>query len=461
MKKIKILSLLCALALTAGCGTKPAETEAVVTAEPDSTSTAEVSSEPDTENIKMVKAVYPGAEAEGVSSEAFLMGNSHWDWWQNYRETVNESVKLQQNMDDYYAAIQKELLVTEDNRNTVCSPLNIYMALCMLSEVSDGNTRAQIMDVLKTSDLESLRSRAAAIWKANYLDTPAVKSILADSMWLRNDITYNEETLQRLADVYYASSFSGEMGSAELDRQLQEWTDENTGGLLSDYTKDMKLDERTILGLVSTIYFKASWAERFSPERTDTAVFHGAEGDTDVQMMHRDLMTSLYQTDHFRAVGLNLTDSGTMYFFLPEEGTDVKDLAADPDALSFCRNTWAGDAGFPIVHLSVPKFKISGKTDLIDSLRHLGITDALDPDAADFTPLTDEAEQIFVNAAEHAAMVEIDEEGVTGAAYTELAMAGAGMPQEETDFVLDRPFFFNVVSPDGSLLFSGIVQTIE
>ena len=106
MKKIKILSLLCALALTAGCGTKPAETEAVVTAEPDSTSTAEVSSEPDTENIKMVKAVYPDAEAEGVSSEAFLMGNSHWDWWQNYRETVNESVKLQQNMDDYYAAIQ-------------------------------------------------------------------------------------------------------------------------------------------------------------------------------------------------------------------------------------------------------------------------------------------------------------------------------------------------------------------
>lgn len=459
MKKIKIISVLFALALTAGCGTKPAEIQE--TKEPDSTSTAEVSTEPGTEEVKMVKAVYPGAEAEGVSAEAFIMGDSHWDWWQSYRETVNASSRLQQNMDEYYAAILKELLVTEDNRNTVCSPLNIYTALSMLSEVSDGNTRAQIMDVLKASDIDSLRSRASAMWKANYLDTPSVKSILADSMWLRNDITYNEETLQRLADIYYASSFCGEMGSAELDRQLQEWTDENTGGLLSDYTKDMKLDERTILGLVSTIYFKASWSERFSPERTDTAVFHGADGDTDVQMMHRDLMMSLYQTDHFRAVGLNLTDSGTMYFFLPEEGTNVKDLAADPDALSICRNNWAGDAGFPIVHLSVPKFKVSGKTDLIESLWHLGIIDALDPDAADFTPLTDEAEQIFVNAAEHAAMVEIDEEGVTGAAYTELAMAGAGMPQEETDFVLDRPFFFTVVSPDNSLLFSGIVQTIE
>ena len=459
MKKTRILSLLCAAALIAGCGTKPAETQD--TEKPGSTSTAEASDEQSTSKVHMVKAVYPGAESEGISSETFLMGESHWDWWQNYRETVDASVQLQQNMDEYYTAIQKELLVTEEDRNTVCSPLNIYIALAMLSEVSDDSTRAQIMDVLKTSDIDSLRSRTAALWRANYLDTPAVKSILADSMWLRNDIAYNEETLQRLADIYYVSSFSGEMGSAELDRQLQEWTDENTGGLLSDYTKDMTLDERTVLGLVSTIYYKASWANRFSPDRTDTAVFHGAGGDTEVQMMHRDLMTSLYQTDRFRAIGLNLTDSGTMYFFLPEEGTDVKDLAADADVLSICRNHWEGDMGFPIVHLSVPKFKVTGKTDLLESLKDLGIIDALDPDLADFSPLTDEAEQIFVNSAEHAAMVEIDEEGVTGAAYTELAMAGAGMPQEEIDFVLDRPFFFTVVSPDFSLLFSGIVQTIE
>ena len=460
MNKITIIPLLCAVLFTAGCGTGPAETADPEKETPDSVST-KIPDEQSTGETQMIQAVYPASEAENISSEAFLTGESHWDWWQEYREAVDTSRELQQDMDDYYAAIQKELLITDEVRNTVCSPLNIYIALSALSEVSDGNTRAQILDVLQAPDINSLRSRASALWNANYLDTPAVKSLLADSLWLRNDIAYNEETLQRLADIYYASSFSGQMGSADLNKQLQEWTDKNTGGQLSDYTKDMSLDERTILGLVSAIYFKASWTDRFYPERTDTAVFHGAAGDTDVQMMHRDLMTSLYQTEHFRAVGLNLTDSGTMYFFLPKEGTDVKNLAADRDVLSICRNTWTKDTAFPIVHLSVPKFHISGKTDLLESLRNLGITDALNPDLADFTPLTNEADQIFVNAAEHAAMVEIDEEGVTGAAYTELAMAGAGMPQEETDFVLDRPFFFSVVSPDNSLLFSGIVQTIE
>ena len=58
-------------------------------------------------------------------------------------------------------------------------------------------------------------------------------------------------------------------------------------------------------------------------------------------------------------------------------------------------------------------------------------------------------------------MVKIDEEGVTGAAYTDLAMAGAGMPQDEVDFVLDRPLVFAVASPDGSILFAGVVQNIE
>ena len=48
-----------------------------------------------------------------------------------------------------------------------------------------------------------------------------------------------------------------------------------------------------------------------------------------------------------------------------------------------------------------------------------------------------------------------------GAAYTELALAGAGMIEEEIDFVLDRPFLFLVTSRDGSILFAGVVRNME
>ena len=59
-------------------------------------------------------------------------------------------------------------------------------------------------------------------------------------------------------------------------------------------------------------------------------------------------------------------------------------------------------------------------------------------------------------------MIEIDEYGVTGAAYTELALAeGAAEPDEVIDLVLDRPFLFVVTGLDGSVLFAGVVRNID
>ena len=125
-------------------------------------------------------------------------------------------------MEQYYALVQKELLADGKYHNAVCSPLNIYLALSMLAEVTDGNTQKQILDVLKAKDMNVLRSRTKALWDANYLDTPVVKSLLANSMWLRNDIGYHEDTLKRLAEEYHASSYSGEMGSDQLNQQLRD-----------------------------------------------------------------------------------------------------------------------------------------------------------------------------------------------------------------------------------------------
>lgn len=63
------------------------------------------------------------------------------------------------------------------------------------------------------------------------------------------------------------------------------------------------------------------------------------------------------------------------------------------------------------------------------------------------------AKEIFVSTVQHDVRVAIDEEGVTAAAYTVMAMSGAGAPpDDEIDFVLDRPFLFALTSPDGRLV---------
>ena len=60
---------------------------------------------------------------------------------------------------------------------------------------------------------------------------------------------------------------------------------------------------------------------------------------------------------------------------------------------------------------------------------------------------------------QHAVRIAVDEEGVTAAAYTlETLYGAASPPDEEVDFVLDRPFVFGITSHDGLPLFVGVVD---
>ena len=57
--------------------------------------------------------------------------------------------------------------------------------------------------------------------------------------------------------------------------------------------------------------------------------------------------------------------------------------------------------------------------------------------------------------------VEIDEAGVTGAAYTEIdIMKQAVLVSGRIELTFDRPFLFMVTGADGSILFAGIVRNI-
>ncbi len=411
--------------------------------------------------IVTVEAAAPEPTAANLSAQRFREGDEHWNWWNSYRELVSESEAVRSGMDGYYISLMEKLLSGKDE-NTVCSPLNTYIAFAMLAEVSDGNTRQQILDMLGAADIEILRSNIQSLWNCNYVDTPILKSKLANSLWLRDNFTYNDDTLNVLAQQYHASSFIGVPGSEKMDKALQMWTDKNTGGLLSDYTKDMSLDTDTVLTLVSTIYYRAMWTNEFNERGTTKEAFHGTKNDAMVDMMHKTDTMPVYSTDTFTALGIGLNDSGAMYFYLPEEGVDVDLLASDPDILKATGYGQDDHWSHPLVNLSVPKFKVQGKIDLLDTLPKLGVTDALDPEISDFSVLTDVMDELYLDKAEHAAMVEIDEYGVTGAAYTEMDVnAGSALPQEQIDFVIDRPFMFMITGMDGSILFSGIIKNVD
>ncbi len=97
--------------------------------------------------------------------------------------------------------------------------------------------------------------------------------------------------------------------------------------------------------------------------------------------------------------------------------------------------------------------------ELSPALKAMGITDVFDLNASDFSPMTDDVDEVFLSKVRHAARAAIDEEGVTAAAYTVMMMCGAAAPpDEEVDFILNRPFIFAITGTDGLPLFVGIVH---
>ena len=113
------------------------------------------------------------------------------------------------------------------------------------------------------------------------------------------------------------------------------------------------------------------------------------------------------------------------------------------------------------IKLPMPKFDVSSDLDLIEGLQKLGVSDVFDWHVSDFGPLEASTnDPLFVGQAKHAARVKVDEEGCEAAAYTVmLVFAGAAAPpDDEVDFVLDRPFLFAITGDSGLPLFTGVVN---
>lgn len=333
------------------------------------------------------------------------------------------------------------------------------MALAMLAECTDGESRAQVLELLGSADVETLRQQASDVWNVTYRADGAVQRTLGSALFLDDDLDFRQDTMDVLARDYYASSFRGQMGSKGMNEAFRSWLNENTGNLLTDQIDQLELTPEILLALATTVHFQAKWHHEFLPENTVDGVFHSPNGDVDASMMRSDGFDTYYWGDRFSAVAKPF-EEGAMWFLLPDEGVTPEELLTDAQAMAFLldQETLLENSTYLRVHLTVPQFAVSCQLGLNDTLKGLGITDAFDPALADFTPVS-QSQQLALSRVIHGARVKVDEQGCEGAAYTAiLASTAARPPEEEVYFTLDRPFLFCVTGAQNLPLFVGIVN---
>lgn len=404
------------------------------------------------------------AEPLGNSEAAWERFNqeydAYWDAWRDYQNETDrlyDTPELRSALETYTNASTSLALAGEGNR--VYSPVSLWFALAMLAETTGGETRQQVLDALGVSDMEQLRDWADILWHTLYRDDGTASSLLGTSIWLDEDVSFHQDTLDTLAEHYYTGSFQVPMGTDRADNALSAWVAEQTRGLIGSEGKVLETQPNTLAVLAATLYYKAGWRDEFNPSNTREDTFTAADGtEIKVDFMHKTQDDVFLRQNGYQAASLS-TSFGEMIFVLPDEGVTPADLLDDPDFLT--EATDFEDGIFGEVQWSVPKFDVSSDLDLKSTLTGLGITDVFDPNASDFTPLTD-TDPVWLDQAKQIARVKVDEQGVEAAAVTLMADSGASMPPEDLKICvmdLDRPFLF-LIQAEGVTLFVGVVEQV-
>ncbi len=401
----------------------------------------------------------PDRDDYGDNVDAWRTDHNTWSDEQTRRQELTESALNV--LEPFFRESSLAYLENSPDENRVWSPVNGYIALAMLAEVTDRESRQQVLAALGEENLEDLRTHVSTLWESVYQDDGHEIVTLANSLWLDKNLSYNQDTMDALAYHHYASVYQTDLSSDRADKDLQNWLNQNTGGLLKKQASGARFPGDAVLTLASTVYLQSKWGSEFQASNNTQDVFHAPDGDVTVTFMNKkQFQTDYYWADSFGAISLPLKNGTRMWLILPDEDKDVETVLREGQFWELLHLTYRDieNKKYMKVNISLPKFDISSGGDLAPMLQSLGITHIFDPFQSDFTAITSDS-PVFVTAVNQAARVIVDEKGVKAASYIEIPLAGAAMPPEEIiDFILDRPFLFVLASTEGVPLFTGVVN---
>ncbi|MBO4688135.1 MAG: hypothetical protein J5636_06435 [Clostridiales bacterium] len=368
---------------------------------------------------------------------------------------------------EYNKEIVRKVLADTAGQNKAFSPLCMYLSLSMVAEVTDGESRQQILDILHQPDIESVRACAKNIFLSNYMVSENAKCLLANSFWTNSGWTYDQSVMETLASEYFASSFTGDPNDPDYSRVYREWLRDQTDGLL-DGNSDSGLDPQMVLSLLSVVNFSGNWTQPFiSPEQM---VFHGTSGDVTTTFVQSVDTVKTYTGEHFISASARLDGNGSVRFILPEEGMTPEQLLEDEELFAYMNERFPDwdpvepSESDPEIAagacIRMPMIDFTNEINMKDYLTEMGVTDVFDASCSDFSPLKAGKGELAINSIKQNVRVMIDDTGCKAIAVTEV-LVGGGDPLFEKEVLLDRPYIFEIVSESGLPLFIGIVNNVK
>ena len=341
----------------------------------------------------------------------------------------------------------------EEGKNTLISPLSVLYALAMTANGADGETLAQMQQVLGM-DSDDLNCYMLAYM--DLLPEEEYKMSLANSIWFKDDpnFTVNESFLQTNAD-YYGSSIYKAAFDEGTRNDINNWVEDHTDDMIPEILDE--IPDEAIMYLINALAFEAQWDDVYDEFQVRDDIFTKEDGTKqDVEMMHADEYK--YLSDDL-ATGFIKYYEGRKYAFaalLPNEGVTVQQyvdsltgshlqkMLADPEEIQ--------------VFTCIPKFESEYDIEMSEVLQEMGMTDAFDWNIADFSKLGTynvDGMNICINRVLHKTFISVTEQGTKAGAATavEMVAEGAAEIQEYREVILDRSFVYILIDCETNLPF--------
>ena len=364
---------------------------------------------------------------------------------------------------------------SDENKNIFFSPLSISLALSMLLLGSDEKTKEQLEDALGIIKNEELPVKLKALYDILTFNYEGLKIKLSNSIFpsQKFQMVSKYERDIKTAFKCEVQTLDYKENAETSKTVINNWVNYRTDGKIEKLFNSLAPEEgyELVCVIVSCIYFKGDWYDKFMSHNTCDDLFYCTTDKTaTVKMMTQNNYYFYKSVDDSRFKCLKIPYKQrdfSMLIILPDDRFGVNDLIKRLDVkiienLKDEKNFEKED-----VLLKIPKFKMDYETSLKETLQLLRINDAFDEGSSDFSAMAVDALQpnrrLHVSEVAHKAFIETSEEGTEAAAATGMCLATFASRGRQTPqpiyFIVDHPFVFMILHKSQTL-FMGKVNSL-
>lgn len=331
--------------------------------------------------------------------------------------------------------------------NALLSPLCTASALAMTANGARGETLAQTERALglTTDELNGFFAYTLARLNAGR------ELALANSLWIKSNGGFepNADFLQANARFYRADVYSVPFDDTTAD-EINRWVKKSTRGTVPEMIDE--IDPDAVLYLVSALAFDAAWETRYTRDDLWDGEFTTEAGEKrEVKFMSSDENAYL---DDGKATGFMKPYKGGRYAFaamLPNEGVSLEEYVSGLDGAALY--SLLSNPAQTKVTVNIPEFTAEFGADLSPALQSMGLTQAFDDGAADFSGMgASDDGNIFIKQVVHRTFIEVNEHGTKAGAATIFLMPSSTAAINPC-VTLDRPFLYMLVDLETGIPF--------